>query len=56
LSRYLCRTYKVAMLSQSMIGAETGIKTIAAVHGQCRLWVNRDRAISCQNSGMSAIV
>ena len=39
LSRYLCRTYKVAMLSQSMIGAETGVKTIAAVHGQCRLWV-----------------
>ena len=28
-----------------LIGAETGIKTIAAVHSQCRLWVIRDRAI-----------
>jgi hypothetical protein len=31
-----------------LIGVETGIKTIAAVHSQCRSWVIRDRAI--QNS------
>jgi hypothetical protein len=32
-----------------LIGAETGIKTITAVHSQCRSWVNR--CVFIQRSG-----
>ena len=30
----------VSAQTSALIGAETGIKTIAAVHSQCRLWVD----------------
>jgi hypothetical protein len=39
-----------------LIGAETGIKTIAAVHSQCRSWVISRQTIASQNRPLSAIV
>jgi len=39
-----------------LIGAETGIKTIAAVHSQCRLWVKSGQTIAGQNPPLSALV
>jgi hypothetical protein len=39
----------------ALIGAETGIKTIAAVHSQCRLWVNRCVSIPPQRRPLSVV-
>jgi hypothetical protein len=39
-----------------LIGAETGIKTIAAAHGQCRLWVISGQTIAGKNPSLSALV
>jgi hypothetical protein len=41
---------------RASIGAETGIKTIAAVHSQCRSWVISGQTIAVQNSLLSAVV
>jgi hypothetical protein len=35
--------------------AETGIKTIAAMHSQCRLWVIRVAAVAGQNQDLSVV-
>jgi hypothetical protein len=35
--------------SRTLIGAETGIENIAAMHDQCRFWVIRARAIQAPN-------
>ena len=35
----------LAAQTSTSIGAEIGIKTIAAVHSQCRLWVNSGLAV-----------
>src|ERR1019366_485793 len=42
--------------TSTLIGAETGIKTIAAVHSQCRLWVISGQTIAGENPLLSAIV
>jgi hypothetical protein len=39
-----------------LIGAETGIKTIAAMHSQCPLWVISGQTVSGQNSTLSTLV
>src|ERR1019366_4626539 len=39
----------------TLIGAETGIKTIAAVHRQCRLWVKSRQTVPGQNPRLSAV-
>jgi hypothetical protein len=38
-----------------LIGAETGIKTIAAVHSQCPLWVNRGPEIQRPDGLLSVV-
>jgi hypothetical protein len=38
-----------------LIGVETGIKTIAAVQSQCRLWVINGQTIPGQNRLLSAV-
>jgi hypothetical protein len=45
----------VSAQTNTLIGAETGIKTIAAVHSQCRSWVISDRSIQRQSRPMSAV-
>jgi hypothetical protein len=39
----------------TLIGAKTGIKTIAAVHSKCRSWVISDRAIQAPDDRLSAM-
>src|SRR5450830_1632823 len=46
----------LAAQTGTLIGAETGIKTIAAVHSQCRLWVISGQTIAGENPLLSAIV
>jgi hypothetical protein len=41
--------------TRASIGAETGIKTIAAVHSQCRLWVKSGQTIQRQLRPMSVV-
>ena len=41
----------LAVQTSASIGAETGIKTTAAVHSQCRSWVISDRAIQRTSPG-----
>jgi hypothetical protein len=41
--------------SSALIGAETDIKTIAAVHGQCRSWVISGQTITGENPLLSAV-
>jgi hypothetical protein len=48
------RSILTAQTSTS-IGAETGSKTIAAVHSQCRLWVKSGQTIRGQNRPLSAV-
>jgi hypothetical protein len=38
-----------------LIEAETGIKTIAAVHSQCRCWVKSGQTIAGQNQDLSVV-
>jgi hypothetical protein len=38
-----------------LIGAETGIKTIAAVRNRCRLWVISGQTISPENPLLSVV-
>jgi cytochrome c2 len=42
--------------TSTLIGAETGIKTIAAVHSPCRCWVKSGQTVPSQNLPLSAIV
>jgi hypothetical protein len=37
------------------MGAETGIKTIAALHSQCRCWVISGQTIAGRNLPLSAL-
>src|ERR1017187_261048 len=46
----------VSAQTSTSIGAETGIKTIAAVHSQCRSWVISGQTIASQNPRLSAVV
>jgi hypothetical protein len=39
-----------------LIGAETGIKTIAAVHSQCRSWVISGQTSASRKRPLSALV
>jgi hypothetical protein len=39
-----------------LIGAETDIKTIAAMHSQCRSWVKSGQTVAGQIPPLSAIV
>jgi hypothetical protein len=41
--------------ARTLIGAETGIKTIAAAHSQCRLWVISDQTIQRQGRPLSVV-
>ena len=41
---------------RTLIGPETGIKTIVAMHGQCRSWVISRQTVAGQNQRLSAIV
>src|SRR5450830_240068 len=45
----------LAAQSSNLIGAETGIKIIAAVHSQYRCWVISGQTIAYENPPMSAI-
>jgi hypothetical protein len=38
-----------------LVGAETGIKTVAAVHTQCRSWVKSGQTIAGQNPLLSVV-
>jgi hypothetical protein len=40
----------------ALIRAEIGIKTIAAVHSQCRLWVKSGQTVAGQNPTLSALI
>ena len=40
----------------ALIGPETGIKNIAAVHSQCRSWVKSGQTITGENPQLSALV
>src|SRR5450631_647565 len=46
----------LAAQTSTLIGAETSIKTIAAVHSQCRSWVISGQTIAAQNPPLSALV
>jgi hypothetical protein len=46
----------LAAQTSTLIGAESGIKTIAAVHSQCRCWVIIGQTITGQNPPLSALV
>jgi hypothetical protein len=41
--------------TSTSIGAETGIKTIVAVHNRCRLWVMSGQIVAGQNRPLSAV-
>ena len=45
----------LAFQMSTSIGAETGIKTIAAVHSKCRSWVIHDRCIQYPCRSMSVV-
>src|ERR1039457_5929504 len=45
----------VSAQTSTLIGAETGVKTTAAVHSQCRLWVKSGQTIAGQNPTLSAV-
>jgi hypothetical protein len=45
----------VSPQTRTLIGAETGIKTIAAVHSQCRSWVISGQTIAGQKPRLSAV-
>jgi hypothetical protein len=38
-----------------LVGVETGIKTITAVHSQCRCWVISGQTIAGQNPPLSVV-
>jgi hypothetical protein len=42
----------VSARTSTLIGAEPGIKTIAAVHSQCRSWVKKRTAVQRPNVGL----
>src|SRR5579859_7274356 len=45
----------VSAQTSTLIGAETGVKTIAAVHSQCPLWVISGQSCGGQNPHLSAV-
>jgi hypothetical protein len=45
----------LAAQTSTFLAAETGIKSIAAVHSQCRCWVNRAWAAQAAGPAMSAM-
>jgi hypothetical protein len=48
-------TYSYRLNRRASIEAETGIKSVAAVHSQCRLWVIRCVSIQRQNRPLSVV-